>query len=169
MLVRVTIARTPSERPNRPARMPLPGSFDLLLPRIEWQLDVFVTGRPAPQGSKRYFGKGRSEEMSKYVGAWRDDVRSACARVWEGRPPLDCPLVLEVEFVLRRPLSAPKQSTPSATGPPDCSKLLRSTEDAVTSAGVWRDDSRVVAELAWKRIAEIDETTGARIRIGVPR
>ncbi len=41
-----------------------------------------------------------------------------------------------------------------------------STEDAITSAGIWRDDARVVATLCWKRVAEIDEVPGARIRVG---
>jgi Holliday junction resolvase RusA-like endonuclease len=84
------------------------------------------------------------------------------------KSPLDCPIVLQVEFVQRRPTSAPKRSTPSATGAPDLSKLVRSTEDAITSAGVWRDDSRIIVTLSSKRIAEIDEIPGARIRIGVP-
>jgi crossover junction endodeoxyribonuclease RusA len=166
----MTAARTPSQRgaANRPAGLPLHHALAQVLPSCDWVLDVFVPGRPAPQGSKRYLGAGRAIEMSKYVGAWRDDVRTACVRLWEGRAPLDGPLVLEVEFVRARPLSAPKRSTPSATGAPDLSKLVRSTEDAITSAGVWRDDSRVVATLSWKRLAEIDETPGARIRIGVP-
>lgn len=45
---------------------------------------------------------------------------------------------------------------------------MNSTEDAITSAGVWHDDARVVACLSWKRLAELDETPGARIRIGSP-
>lgn len=154
------------QRPNRPARLPLSSSLTLLLPTAVWHLDVFVPGRPAPQGSKRYLGPGRAIEMSKYVGAWRDDVRAACLRAWQGRPILDGPLLLEVEFVQRRPASAPKRSTPSAISAPDLSKLVRSTEDAITSAGVWRDDARIVCTLSWKRLAELDETPGARIRIG---
>ena len=102
------------------------------------------------------------------MNEWRADVRAACLLAWDGRPPLDGPLLLEVEFVRARPVSAPKRSTPSATSAPDKSKLVRSTEDAITSAGVWRDDARVVATLAWKRVAEIGETPGAYIRIGVP-
>lgn len=159
---------TTSEKPNRPAALPLAHGLLALLPDLTWELDVFVPGRAAPQGSKRYVGNGRAIEMSKYVGAWREDVRAACFDAWGDRPPLDCPLVLEVGFVRARPLSAPKRSTPSATGAPDLSKLVRSTEDAITSAGVWRDDSRVIATLSWKRLAEIDETPGARIRVGAP-
>lgn len=153
-------------KPNRPTALPLDSGLSTLLPDVQWILDTRVPGRPAPQGSKKYYGPKRVVEMSKYVGAWRDDVRAGCMRVWGARPPIDAPVVLEVEFVMPRPKTAPKRSTPSATGAPDLSKLVRSTEDAITSAGVWRDDSRVVATLAWMRIAEIDEAPGAWIRIG---
>lgn len=130
-----------------------------------WALDVFVPGRPAPQGSKRALGPGRMVEMSKYVDAWRTDVRAACVEAWGDQPPLDGPLVLNVEFVRKRPASAPKRRTPPATTAPDLSKLIRSTEDAITSAGVWADDARVVRLVASKRVAEIGERSGARIRI----
>lgn len=128
-------------------------------------LDIFVPGRPAPQGSKRHVGNGRMVEMSKHVGAWREDVRAACIAAWQGLAPLDGPLVLEVEFVRARPVSAPKRRTPAATTAPDLSKLVRSTEDAITSAGVWADDARVVRCISSKRCAEIGEVPGARIRI----
>lgn len=162
----MTAAATP--KANRPAELRLLRGLAELIPDATWELDLFVPGRPAPQGSKKYFGPKRVVEMSKYVGAWRDDVRAACLREWGGRPALDGPLLLEVEFVRVRPASAPKRSTPSATSAPDLSKLVRSTEDAITSAGIWRDDSRVIATLSWKRVAEIDETPGAHIRVGVP-
>lgn len=131
----------------------------------EWDLDVYIPGRPAPQGSKRYLGPKRMVEMSKYVAAWRANVRAGCAATWNGRAPLDGPIELDVEFVRARPKSAPKSRTPDATTTPDLSKLIRSTEDAVTSAGVWADDARVTRLTASKRCAEIGETPGARIRI----
>ena len=163
----VTAAKSANQR-NRPARLPAHGSLALLLLNATWPFEVWVPGRPAPQGSKRALGPGRMIEMSKYVDAWRTDVRAACLAVWQNRPPLDGPLLLEIAFVRARPASAPKRSTPSATSAPDLSKLLRSTEDAITSAGVWVDDSRVICTLTTKRVAEIHETPGANIRIGVP-
>lgn len=159
--------------------------FDLDIPAAtpapagEWLLEVFIPGKPAPQGSKhaRPIFRGRGEakvftgkvaqvESSKSgVNEWRADVRAACVQVWGDREPLDRPLVLEIEFVRKRPVSAPKRRTPWATTMPDLSKLLRSTEDAITSAGVWADDSRVVLVLTAKRIAEIGEAPGAWIAI----
>lgn len=126
-------------------------------------VDLTVYGRPAPQGSKKAFahattGKVITQEMSKYVKPWRSDVRDAALVLLarEGRAgfPMDGPLVVDMVFTAARPQShyrtgrnahLLKDSAPlRPTGAPDLSKLARSTEDALTSAGVWRDDSRVV-------------------------
>lgn len=142
-----------------------PSTFHPMYIADGWDLCIFVPGRPAPQGSKRHVGGGRMIESSKHVAVWREDVRAACMTVWQGRPPLDGPIVLHVEFVRKRPASAPKSRTPAASTMPDLSKLVRSTEDAITSAGVWVDDARVVQLVASKRVAEIGEIPGAHIRI----
>jgi Holliday junction resolvase RusA-like endonuclease len=147
---------------------------------VEWHLELFVPGRAAPQGSKHarpiYRGKGANREFTgkvvnvesskQGVNAWRGDVRAACLLAWVDRAPLDGPLVLEVQFIRNRPKTAPKSYTPEHTTYPDVSKLVRSTEDAITSAGVWADDARVVRLIATKRNAEQGETPGAHIRIG---
>ena len=151
----------------------------IVRPRDEWLIDIFVPGIPAPQGSKmaRPIAKGRGEakvytgkvamvESSKHgVIEWRNDVRKAAEDAWGKQPPLDDGLVMDIRFVRRRPVSAPKRRTPLAISRPDLSHLVRASEDALTSAGVWVDDSRVVATYSSKRIAEIGERTGARIRI----
>lgn len=102
-----------------------------------------VVGRPAPQGSKRHVGNGVMVESSKYVGTWRQAVTAAALRV---RPaePLDGPLHVIVAFTLARPKSAPRRRRWPDTMP-DLSKLVRATEDAITDAGLWADDARVVS------------------------
>ena len=124
-------------------------------------VDLTVFGRPAPQGSKKAFARGGKVamvEMSKHVKPWREDVRAAALLLLSehGRAgyPLDGPLLVDMIFTAERPkghyrtgrnshlLKATAPLRP--TGAPDLSKLARSTEDALTSAGVWRDDSRVV-------------------------
>ncbi|MBC6464284.1 RusA family crossover junction endodeoxyribonuclease [Actinomadura alba] len=118
-----------------------------------------VLGTPAPQGSKRHVGNGVMIESSKKVKPWREAVKHAAGELITdpGAPgrittigfPLDGPLLLEICFTLHRPKSAPKKRhRPDRM--PDLSKLIRSTEDALTDAGVWADDARVVGVSARK-------------------
>lgn len=105
---------------------------------------IVVYGRPAPQGSKRHVGKGVMIESSKHVKPWRECVRWSALAVRKGNPPLDGPLVVSMVFTLAKPKSAPKRTVTYPDRTPDLSKLVRSTEDALTDAGVWADDARVV-------------------------
>lgn len=139
-------------------------SVEPLPPAWTTALEVFVSGTAAPQGSKRHVGNGVMVEMSKGVKPWREDVRQACLAAW-GDVPLDEPVRLTLEFVRKRPASAPKRSTPPATSRPDLDKLARAVMDAIGSAGVWTDDSRVTELVCHKRLAEIGETPGARITV----
>lgn len=111
-------------------------------------LEIVVFGLPGPQGSKRFMGvkagRGVMIESSKKVRPWRDDVRAAAAIARAGRPPIDGPLLVHMVFTLPKPQSAPKRRKTYPMRTPDLSKLLRSTEDALTSSGVWIDDARAV-------------------------
>ena len=121
---------------------------------------VFIEGRPAPQGSKRHLGNGIMVESSKAVKPWRVDV------AWRVRgaflTPFDGPVKLELEFVMPRPKSTPKKSTPAAIKRPDVDKLARAVLDAITGVVV-ADDSQIVHLVATKRIAELDEPTGVML------
>lgn len=130
-------------------------------------IHVFIAGDPAPQGSKRHVGGGRMVESSKQVKPWRSDIRSALLTA-AGDPAekFDGPVHVTMTFVMRRPKSAPKRSTPPATKKADIDKLARAVLDAVTSAGVWRDDRQVIGMYAGKRLAEIGETAGLHLVIG---
>ena len=110
-------------------------------------IEIIAYGTPAPQGSKRHVGNGVMIESSKKVRPWRQDVKAA-AEAWRERngmpAPLDCPIVVRMVFTLPKPSSAPKTKRTYPMRTPDLSKLARSTEDALTDAGVWKDDARVV-------------------------
>lgn len=130
-------------------------------------LEVFVPGRPAPQGSKRHVGNGVMIESSKHVGTWRDDVRAALTDDL-GQPRHrfgDVAVAVGLVFVMPRPASTPKRRTPPAIRKPDIDKLARAILDALTSAGVVADDARVVDLHACKRLADLDETPGCKIRV----
>jgi Holliday junction resolvase RusA-like endonuclease len=117
---------------------------------------LVVYGVPGPQGSKKPIGNRISKqgnivpvliESSKKVKPWRDAVKDAAKTqilLQRGQfTKLDGPLVGEMHFTLPAPKTMPKDRV-AHTVYPDLSKLLRSTEDALTQAGVWADDARVV-------------------------
>lgn len=107
-------------------------------------MKIVVYGMPAPQGSKRHVGKGILVESSKKVKPWRQDVKAAALAARDGAPPIDGPVCLRVVFTLPKPKSAPKTKRTYPDRKPDIDKLLRSTLDALTEAGVFTDDARVV-------------------------
>jgi crossover junction endodeoxyribonuclease RusA len=129
-------------------------------------LSVFVPGHPAPQGSKRHVGGGTMIESCKKTKPWRSDIRSMLLDD-HGKPRgyFDSAVHVHLEFIMPRPASTPKKRTPPAVKKPDLDKLTRAVFDAISSAGVWRDDSQVVGAITTKRLAEINETPGCHITI----
>jgi Holliday junction resolvase RusA-like endonuclease len=133
-------------------------------------ISITVYGAPAPQGSKRHVGNGRMIEMSKKVKPWRQDVKAAATLAVDTLPawsPLDGPLAASMTFTFLRPkghfgtgrnagiVKGSALSRPAVT--PDLSKLVRSTEDALTGL-VWADDARVVE---YRRCAKHYASDGA--------
>jgi Holliday junction resolvase RusA-like endonuclease len=148
-------------------------------------LVITVYGTPAPQGSKRAFavrGKGGKptgrvaviESSHDRVKSWRQAVLEAALAVGAGQP-LQGPLSASVTFYMPRPKShlrtgrsagQVKDSAPaSPSGKPDLSKLLRSTEDAITDAGVWADDAQVVSYTGLAKERADTRPPGAAITI----
>ena len=122
---------------------------------------IVVYGRPAPMGSKSFKGMAGKHailvESSKYVRPWRIAVSHAAHEARNGAPPLDEALIVRMIFTLRKPQSAPKNRRTFPSREPDLSKLIRSTEDALTDAGVWVDDARVVC---YERAAKVYPNEG---------
>lgn len=128
------------------------------------RLVISVTGRPAPQGSKKQGEHGQMREQSVYLPAWRAAVKKAAYEAYRaaGIEPAALPLFVgpvqaSVLFRLehgRRP-----------DAPPDLDKLLRSTFDALTEARAWEDDGRVVFVMSGKDAALEGESMGADIEI----
>lgn len=118
-----------------------------IAPNVALLCRLVVYGVPGPQGSKRHVGGGRMIESSKKVKPWREAVKYAALEAKDGAGPLDGPIACSMVFTLAKPASRPKGRRTWATGKPDLSKLLRSTEDALTDAGLWKDDARVVEYL----------------------
>jgi hypothetical protein len=156
-------------------------------PDVELHLTVF--GTPAPQGSKRGFvrnGQVRLVESSPDVKPWREAVKQAALdKLFERgtnyvdpddgqtkirpAPAMDGPLGIEVVFTVRKTADRPKTKRSWPDRKPDIDKLLRSTFDALSDAGAWRDDARVVEVHAFKVFpgehALALHTPGAWIRV----
>lgn len=141
-------------------------------------LEITVYGSPAPQGSKRFVGlsgkgHGKMIESSKAVKPWREAVKYAAVLAVSGTAPeegggITGPVNVEMSFTLAKPKSAPKQRRVWPDRKPDLSKLVRSTEDALTDVGAWEDDARVVLIVARKLYTGDDGAMmvpGAIIRI----
>ncbi len=126
-------------------------------------MKFFVPGLPAPGGSKKAFNwrakDGRSGTSIVDAGGqknknWRAAVSYAAHEAMIGsglKEPFRRPLYLSIVFALPRPaghfgkhgnLLASATAWPLKR--PDTTKLLRSTEDALTHI-VWIDDALVVA------------------------
>ncbi|MCK9913749.1 RusA family crossover junction endodeoxyribonuclease [Microbacterium ginsengisoli] len=127
-------------------------------------LEFAVSSTPAPQGSKDFKGMRNGHavlvESSARVKPWRQDVVLAARLAIKdhaGWRPLDGAVLLTIEFFMPRPSGAPKSRRTLPNKMPDLSKLIRSTEDAMTTAGVWRDDAIVTDVIVRKRYAAVSD------------
>lgn len=135
-------------------------------------LTINVVGLPAPQGSKRGFynkniGRVQMVESSKKVAPWRQDVVAAALNaIAELDGPWSAPtgpVEIDITFYLPRIKAHYRTGNrahelrPNAPHhvdkKPDIDKLARSTLDALTTAGVLRDDAQVARLCAEKRYA----------------
>jgi crossover junction endodeoxyribonuclease RusA len=122
-----------------------------------------VRGTPSPQGSKRHVGNGiMVESAGQKLKSWREAVRSEAVGAMKdtNHPPIIGAVAVVVTFFLPRPKAHYGAKGLKATSPvtcakrPDADKLLRSTLDALTAAGVYVDDSQVVHLAAAKMYAD---------------
>jgi len=133
-----------------------------------------VYGIPAAQGSKRHVGNGVMIESSKKVKPWRQDVVAAAIEAIDrfGVQQFMGPVKVHITFFFPRPKGHYRtgkfahELKPSApvfvATKPDVDKTVRSTLDALGTAGVYRDDSLVVSLAASK---VYDSNPGAQIAI----
>jgi Holliday junction resolvase RusA-like endonuclease len=137
-------------------------------------IEFFVPGIPRPGGSKKAFALRRrngslvtrpngapiiniTEDCAK-TKDWRRAVAAYAKRAYQG-PLLDSALRLSVTFYMPRPKwhwgkhSLSPRAPAYPTVKPDRTKMLRSTEDALTGI-LWTDDTLVCAGEIGKRYAE---------------
>jgi len=113
---------------------------------------IIVYGTPGPQGSKRYVGKNRIIENSKLVKPWREAVVWAAREAMARRPPILGAVIVSMVLTVRKPKGAPKRRRTYPATRPDLIKLARGTEDAMKTAGVYKDDGQIIE---YSRLAKV--------------
>lgn len=138
----------------------------------------FVTGTPAPAGSKTAFiPKGWTRaiitDACKRTKPWQQEIKHAALDNYRGIVITE-PLHVEFVFLVTRPkahygtgknsetLKGGAPQHPSSK--PDVLKLARAVEDALTGI-VWKDDCQIVSEKISKRYCENDERSGVSINV----
>jgi Holliday junction resolvase RusA-like endonuclease len=124
-----------------------------------------VPGEPQPQGSTKAFKHRRTGRVmvtsdNARLRPWRDAVAWHARQALLGGGPLIGPVKVRVEFRFSRPgghfgkrglrPAAPREHVVR----PDLDKLVRAVLDALSDAGVWRDDAQVVETRARKQYHE---------------
>lgn len=146
-------------------------------------INFWIPGFPAPAGSKKafcikkggvYTGRAAVVDSSGKRGLeWRQTVADCAFKEMERQasPPMEGPLFMGLTFHLPRPKSHYGKDGVKPSAPkfhiirPDCTKLTRAVEDAMTGI-VYRDDSQIVTQQitkmlcndsgCWVTIREID-------------
>jgi len=146
----------------------------------EKPLFIRVDGVPAPGGSKRAFPHKATGKMmvvdagGERTKEWREKV--AQAGTWlvvsKELDQLTTDLTVHFRFVMPRPKYhfdskgeiKPRYIDAQHTVRPDTTKLVRSTEDALTKI-VWKDDAQITHQTACKEYADKGEQPHAEINI----
>jgi len=154
------------------------------------RLELWVPGVPVQQGSKNAIPMGRragprfipitradgmpivnlTDTNADKLKPWRSHVTGMALDAWGSRPALDEPVCVHIEFVFPRLKShygtgknaaVLKPNAPIyKTSSPDKDKLERAINDALTDAGVWKDDA-LVCDGGSRKV--YGNKTGARI------
>lgn len=126
-------------------------------------LHLTVYGSPTPQGSKKVLGGRLLDVNAEGLRTWREDVKHAAIAAMADLPEWDRDaqgILGAFTFTMKRPRHHYVAGDPARelrehaprlhTSRPDLDKLLRSTWDALTTAGVYYDDSRLCQAFATK-------------------
>jgi Holliday junction resolvase RusA-like endonuclease len=96
------------------------------------------------KGTREFTGQVVITDKNPNVESWKTSVRLAARPNGRALVNLDCALIVRYRFTLKRPISVSVTKRPFPTVRPDWDNLIKATQDALTEAGVWRDDSLIV-------------------------
>lgn len=120
------------------------------------RLAFTVAGEPVAQPRERVrvvTPRGRKAFASHYtpeshpVTAWKSAVAGKAALAFGNRQPWDGPVTVRLNFYFARPQRLLRKNSPAGPIPHvvtcDPDNLAKAVLDAMTGAGVWRDDCQV--------------------------
>ena len=125
-------------------------------------IEFTVEGRPAPKGSyspmsRKSLRTGRTvtflRPMSKYEHPWRKTIVKQIKKehIIDDYGTLEVPLLVCLEFRLKRPKSVSILQRLFPIVKPDIDKITRATFDALTDSGLIKDDSYITQMMVKKR------------------
>lgn len=123
-------------------------------------LELWISGEPQAQGSKRIFGGRLVESNDRTLRPWRATIAGeARARLGREEPIRDAALRVTLGFMFQRPKShygtgrnagELKRNAPAyKSTKPDVDKLARAALDALTGIA-YADDAQVATLVVWK-------------------
>jgi Holliday junction resolvase RusA-like endonuclease len=132
-------------------------------------LHVILHGKP--QGAARHRTQALVNKAGQYVGQHQykqaDHARYESFAIdsfrlaWGGKAPLDEPVVIVIDSVKYRPDALCRRKDPRDRLPcavkPDYDNIAKIIGDALTKAGVVKDDARIVRGTVTKWLCEIDD------------
>ena len=127
-------------------------------------VEFFIPGTPVQQGSKSGFSRVGStsvqmtDQNAKTLKPWRQTVATHADR----GVTFDCPLSVELTFVMPRP-KRPRWDVPAVK--PDVDKLARAVLDGLTDGGLIADDARVVRLLCVEEYATVANPVGVHVAV----
>lgn len=125
-------------------------------------MTIVIHGVPKAQPRVKAYRRGSHVGVytPNTADAWKSQVIIAASAY---RERFDVPVILEAEFYLPRPKT--RKLDEYCQTKPDIDNLLKSTMDALSQAGIWRDDAQVVAVVASKRYEAENREIGALIKV----
>ncbi|HQN01878.1 MAG TPA: RusA family crossover junction endodeoxyribonuclease [Candidatus Hydrogenedentes bacterium] len=126
-------------------------------------INFFVPGIPATQGSKKWVGGHRIVDTCKSLPQWRKDV-ATIARLHAPKKPIpkNYNVYMKLHFYLPRPKShygtgrnagKLKKGAPAVPRGKDLTKMLRAVEDSLSGI-IFEDDDQVSLQLNSKNYAD---------------
>lgn len=119
------------------------------------EVSFFVTGTPKAQPRARAFKQGNIVRV--YDPGTAENWKSCIAMAVKDQlpeTPYSGPIKYSIQFYLPRPKNLYRKKDPEGIIPhikkPDIDNLLKSTFDALTSIGLWRDDTQLYMGTAEK-------------------